>query len=95
LFFNALNTPRENNGLEIEMRKFIMGAAAAAMVAGSSVAQAAPIADVRSAPAVEGESLRGTGGTHLLLGLFAAVLLGFVLWQINDNDADDNFPVSP
>ena len=63
------------------MRKFVIGAAAAAMIVGSSVAQAA--------------SLRGAGGTHLLLGLFAAVLLGFVLWQINDNDADDGFPVSP
>ena len=95
LFVDALKTPREFNGLEIAMRKFVMGAAAAAMIVGSSVAQAAPVADVRAASAVEGESLRGAGGTHLLLGLFAAVLLGFVLWQINDNDADDGFPVSP
>jgi hypothetical protein len=77
------------------MRKFFMGAAAAAMIAGSSVAQAAPVADARSAAAVEGESFAGTRGTHLLLGLFAAVLLGLVIWQINDNDADDGFPVSP
>ena len=77
------------------MRKFMMGAAAAAMVAGSSVAQAAPVADVRTAPAVEGESLRGEGGTHLLLGLFAAALLALALWGINDNDRDDNFPASP
>jgi len=77
------------------MRKFFMGAAAAAMIAGSSVAQAAPVADVRSDAAIEGESLSGTGGTHLLLGLLAAVLLGIALWQINDNDADDNFPFSP
>ena len=77
------------------MRKFFMGAAAAAMIAGSTVAQAAPVADVRTAPVAQGESLRGAGGTHLLLGLFAAILLGFVIWQINDNDADDNFPVRP
>ena len=78
------------------MRKVIVGAAAAAMVMGSTVAQAAPvsapIADARVATAVEGESL---GGSTLWLGLLAAVLLGLVIWQINDNDADDNFPVSP
>ena len=38
------------------MRKLFMGAAIAAMVAGSSVAQAAPIADVRSnSPVAEAE----------------------------------------
>jgi len=92
-FFNALKTPGENNGLEIEMRKLFMGAAIAAMVAGSSVAQAAPIADVRSdSPVAEAEEL---GGSTLWLALLAAVLLGLVIWQINDNDSDDNFPVSP
>jgi hypothetical protein len=75
------------------MRKFIMGAALAAMVAGSSVAQAAPIADARSAsPVAESEAL---GGSTLWLGLLAVVLLGVALWGINDNDADDGFPVSP
>lgn len=78
------------------MRKVLVGAAAAAMVMGSTVAQAAPvsapIADARTATAVEGESL---GGSTVWLGLLAAALLGLVLWQINDNDADDNFPVSP
>jgi hypothetical protein len=85
-----------NNGLEMQMRKFIVGAAAAAMVAGSSVAQAAPVAapveDVRAVSVVEGEDLRGSA---LWLGLLAAVLLGFVLWQINDNDGEDNLPTSP
>ena len=39
---DALKRQR-NNGLEMEMRKLILGAAAAAMIAGSSVAQAAPM----------------------------------------------------
>ena len=78
------------------MRKVIVGAAAAAMVLGSTVAQAAPvsapISDARVGTTVEGESL---GGSTVWLGLLAAALLGLVIWQINDNDADDNFPVSP
>lgn len=78
------------------MRKVIVGAAAAAMVMGSTVAQAAPVStpvsDARVGTAVEGESLAGSA---LWLGLLAAVLLGVALWQINDNDADDDFPVSP
>lgn len=76
------------------MRKLMAGAAAAAMVAGSSVAQAAPvaIADARTgSPTAEGESLAGGA---LWLGLLAAGLLAFVLWQIND-DEDDELPVSP
>jgi len=74
------------------MRKLFMGAAVAAMVAGSSVAQAAPIADARSgSPVSEAEEL---GSQHLWLGLLAAVLLGLVLWQIHDDDKDD-LPTSP
>jgi len=77
------------------MRKFIVGAAAAAMLAGSTAAQAAPVAieDARTGSAVtEAESL---AGATLWLALLAAGLLGFVLWQINDNDEEDNFPTSP
>ena len=78
------------------MRKFIVGAAAAAMVAGSSVAQAAPVAapveDIRAASVAQGEDLRGS---TLWLALLAAVLLGLVIWQINDNDGEDNLPTSP
>ena len=74
------------------MRKLFMGAAVAAMVAGSSVAQAAPIADARSgSPVSEAEGLESQ---HLWLGLLAAVLLGLVLWQIHDNDRKD-LPTSP
>ena len=76
------------------MRKLMAGAAAAAMVAGSSVAQAAPVAiePVRAgSPVAEAE---GLGGSALWLGLLAAGLLAFVLWQIND-DEDDELPTSP
>ena len=79
------------------MRKVIVGAAAAAMVMGTTVAQAAPVSapiqDARVGSSVEGEALGG--GSTLWLGLLAAVLLGVAIWQINDNDADDDFPVSP
>lgn len=76
------------------MRKLFMGAAVAAMVAGSSVAQAAPIADARSgSPVADAEQLNS--GPHLWLGLLAAVLLAVALIGINDNDVDDDFPTSP
>ena len=75
------------------MRKFIMGAAVAAMVAGSSVAQAAPMADVRSDAQVAGAE--DLAGSAWWLGILAAALLALALFGINDDDADDNFPVSP
>ncbi len=76
------------------MRKLFMGAAVAAMVAGSSVAQAAPITDIRSgSPVAEAEEL--SAGPEIWLGLLAAILLAVALIGINDNDVDDNFPTSP
>ena len=99
-YTDALRNASLYSGLEMEMRKFVVGAAAAAMVAGSSIAQAAPVApaatgDARVASSLgDAEPLRGAGGTHLMLGLVAAILLGIVLWQINDND-DDELPTSP
>lgn len=74
------------------MRKVILGAATAAMLAGSSVAHAAPVANVRQAsPVAKGESLRGG---ELWLAILAAALLAFILFQINDDD-DDVLPHSP
>lgn len=74
------------------MRKFIMGAALAAMVAGSSVAQAAPIANVRSdSPVAASEGVSGTELAVLGVALLLLILAGF---GINDNDKDDGFPVS-
>lgn len=74
------------------MRKLMMGAAAAAMLVGSSVAQAAPVANARTAsPVADNEQL--AGGT-LWLFLLGAGLLAFILFQINEDD-DDNLPHSP
>ena len=74
------------------MRKFIVGAALAAMVAGTSVAQAAPVAidSARTASSVgEADQLKGKTGTHLVLGVVALAILIFVLFQINDQDNED------
>ena len=74
------------------MRKLIMSAAAAAIIVGSSVAQAAPVADARAgSPVAEAEGL----SSEILLGLLAAILLTIALLGINDNDVPDNFPTSP
>ena len=74
------------------MRKLMMSAAAAAMIVGSSVAQAAPVADARAgSPVAEAEGL----GSAVWLGVLAAILLAIALIGINDNDVDDNFPTSP
>ncbi len=76
------------------MRKFIVSAAAAAMVMGSTVAQAAPVAvdNARSGSDVTGEEL---GSPELWIGLLGLGLLVFVLFAINDNDAEDDLPTSP
>lgn len=74
------------------MRKLMIAAAAAAMVVGSSVAQAAPVADARAgSPVAEAEGF----SSEIALGLLAAILLVVALLGINDNDVDDNFPTSP
>jgi len=76
------------------MRKLLMGAAAAAMVAGSSVAQAAPVADVRSdTPVAEADEL--AAGPGLWLGVLAAILLTLALIGINKDNNPDGLPTSP
>jgi|SRR5690606_37568409 hypothetical protein len=88
---DALKRQR-NNGLEIEMRKLFLGAAVAAMVAGGTVAQAAPVRT--AAPSSAAEEIGG--GSSLLLGLLAAGLLVFILFQVNDQDGKDvDLPTSP
>ena len=74
------------------MRKVITGAAAAAMLVGSTMAQAAPAVDARTASPVA-ESEQAAGGA-LWLGLLGAALLAFILFQIND-DNNDSLPTSP
>jgi len=81
------------------MRKTIVAAAAAAaMIAGSSAAQAAPVAleSVRSGSAVsEAEELRGKAGVSIMLGIVAAIIFAFVVSQVMDNDEDQPLPSSP
>ena len=74
------------------MRKVIMSAAAAAMLASSSLAHAAPVAPARAAsPVAKSESL--VGG-ELWLAILGAALLAFILVEINKKN-DDNVPHSP
>jgi hypothetical protein len=79
----------------MKMRKFIVSAAAAAMVMGSTVAQAAPVAvdNSRSGSSMTGENLENS--SHLWLGLLGLGLLIFVLFAINDNDGEEDLPHSP
>jgi hypothetical protein len=72
------------------MRKVIMGAAAAALLAGSTVAQAAP-APRAASPVAKAQKLHGG---ELWLAILAAGLLVFILFQINDKD-NDVLPHSP
>ncbi|OYW45116.1 MAG: hypothetical protein B7Z08_13325 [Sphingomonadales bacterium 32-68-7] len=78
--------------LEKQMRKVILGAAAAAMLVGSSMAQAAPASDLRTGAPVE--TTEQLGGAALWLGLLGVGLLAFVLFQINESD-EDSLPTSP
>jgi hypothetical protein len=71
------------------MRNFIIGAAAAALLASGTVAQAAPVART-AAPAEKAESM---AGSPILLGVLGAVVLGLIIWQINDSD-DEDLPTS-
>lgn len=72
------------------MRKILLSAAAISMVAGTTVAQAAPV-DARVGANVEGESLDGLSLLPLLLGL--AAIIG-VIFVIADDDEDTDVPIS-
>ena len=74
------------------MRKVMMGAAAAAMLAGTTAAQAAPVPVSRTAsPVAAGNNLHGG---ELWLALLAVALLAVILVAINDKN-DENLPHSP
>jgi len=73
------------------MRRLMLGAAATAMLATATVAQAAPAG--RAASLVSESEAMG-GGATVWLGLLGALMVGLVIWQINDED-DVDLPTSP
>jgi hypothetical protein len=76
------------------MRKLIAGSVVAALMASSTIAQAAPVApaDVRVGSSVgDSEALRGSG---MLLGLVGLVVLAVVLYVIIDDKKKEDVPVS-
>jgi len=72
------------------MRKVMLGAAAAALLAGTTAAQAAPVPRTAS-PVVAGNNLHGG---ELWLALLAVALLAVILVAINDKN-NENLPHSP
>ena len=77
------------------MRKSLLTIAAASMVAGSTIAQAAPMADVRdAAPVAEVEGLAGEEGTTIIpIILGVAALIALLL--LTGDDEEDEGPFSP
>lgn len=75
------------------MRKYLLGAAAASLIA-ATTAQAAPASATRTAAPVSASEGTGGNSAHLWLGLLGAVLVGIVIWQINDDDTE-TLPHSP
>ena len=74
------------------MRKVMLGAAAAALLAGTTAAQAAPVPVARTAsPVAAANKLHGG---ELWLALLATALLVVILIAINDKQ-DKNLPHSP
>lgn len=76
------------------MRKLITCAAAVTMLAGSTVAHAAPVAIDNVRAGADVTNAEGIDGTTIWMGLLAAGLLIFVLFQINESE-DDDLPASP
>ena len=74
------------------MRKVMMGAAAAALLAGTTAAQAAPVPVARTASPVA--SANGLHGGELWLAILAAALLAVILIAINDKNTE-TLPHSP
>lgn len=76
------------------MRKLLLSAAAISMVAGTTVAQAAPIDAPRTGAEIEGEGLSGVGILPLLLGLGAIIFAIYVIVDDNEDDDDSEIPIS-
>jgi hypothetical protein len=81
-------TPPATKLLEKQMRKVMMGAAAAAMLVASSLAQAAPVANARAGSPVAEAEEQVAGGEWVLIALLIAgvVAFGFAVNEGNDED---------
>lgn len=76
------------------MKKSLLSIAAASLIASTTVAQAAPVADVRDAALIEQtEGLDGEGTTIIPIILGVAVLLAVLL--LTGDDDEDEAPFSP
>lgn len=75
------------------MRKTLLTLAAASLVAGTTVAQAATVAPRTGATLENAEGLKGRGGTILPIILALAVIIGIIV--ITDDDDEEDLPFSP
>jgi len=73
------------------MRRLMLGTATAALLVTGTMVQAAPAA--RTAAPVGASEAMG-GGAELWLGLLGALMVGLIIWQINDDEQVD-LPTSP
>lgn len=83
-----------NKLLEKQMRKVMMGAAAAAMLVASSLAQAAPVANARAGSPVADAEGQALGGELALIVLLVVGVVAFG-FAVNEGNDDETLPRSP
>jgi hypothetical protein len=83
-----------NKLLEKQMRKVMMGAAAAAMLVASSLAQAAPVANARAGAPVADAEGQALGGDLVLVVLLVAAIVAFG-FAVNEGNDGETLPRSP